>query len=130
SCTGGSRTAPHRFTGVSAAVNAFLLTAGMVAHATGGRLTSGSPERTFANVSTDSRALPADALFVALQGPRFDGNAFVDGAIAHGAAGVLTSRAPAAAGEAAVVVVPDTLDALHSLGRDVRRRPAAKVTAN
>jgi UDP-N-acetylmuramoyl-tripeptide--D-alanyl-D-alanine ligase len=114
---------------VIAVVNAFLLTAGMVAHATSGRLASGSPERAFANVSTDSRALPADALFVALHGPRFDGNAFVDEAITQGAAGVVTSRVPAQAREAAVIVVTDTLSALQRLGRDVRRRSAARVIA-
>jgi UDP-N-acetylmuramoyl-tripeptide--D-alanyl-D-alanine ligase len=114
---------------VIAVVNAFLLTAGMVAHATGGRLVSGSPERTFVNVSTDSRSMPENALFIALDGPRFDGNAFIDEAIAQGAAGVLTTRVPANARNASVIVVPDTLAALQKTGRDVRRRSAARVVA-
>jgi UDP-N-acetylmuramoyl-tripeptide--D-alanyl-D-alanine ligase len=102
----------------------------MVAHATGGRLVSGSPGQTFAAVSTDSRSLPASALFVALSGPRFDGNAFVDDAVAQGAAGVLATRVPAhPQSTTAVIVVPDTLSALQRLGRDVRRRSAARVVA-
>lgn len=46
----------------------------------------------FARVATDSRTLPADALFVALQGPRFDGHDFIPQAIAAGACGLLVSE--------------------------------------
>ena len=101
----GARTAPGRVEGVTATMAAFALTAGLVAAATGGRLVAGAPDRAFAAVSTDTRALPADALFVALVGPRFDGHDFVDEAIARGAAGVLVARPPAGDVGAAVIVV-------------------------
>ena len=84
-----------------AAVTAFMLTAGMVAYATGGRLVAGPPERPFAAVSTGSRSVDPGTMFVALVGPRFDGHDFVASAIAQGAAGVLTAREPAASGTAA-----------------------------
>ena len=47
----------------------------------------------FAGVSTDSRALERDNLFVALRGPHFDGHAFLDQAMQRGAAAALVDRA-------------------------------------
>jgi UDP-N-acetylmuramoyl-tripeptide--D-alanyl-D-alanine ligase len=114
---------------VTTIVAAFALTAGMVAQATGGRLASGAPDREFASISINSRALPAGALFIALVGERFDGHAFVPDVIAAGAAGVLVARAPAVAGGAAVIVVEDTLVALQRLAHDVRVRSGAKLVA-
>jgi UDP-N-acetylmuramoyl-tripeptide--D-alanyl-D-alanine ligase len=114
---------------VTRTVGAFVLTAGMVAAAAEARLVAGPADRVFDAVTTDSRSLPAGALFIALRGPRFDGQAFVDNVIARGAAGVLVSEPPAAAGEAAVIVAPDTLAALQRLGREVRRRSAAHLVA-
>jgi len=46
----------------------------------------------FGSVSTDTRTLNADALFVALQGPRFDGHDFIPQAVAGGACGLLVSE--------------------------------------
>ncbi|MEO6696419.1 MAG: UDP-N-acetylmuramoyl-tripeptide--D-alanyl-D-alanine ligase, partial [Gammaproteobacteria bacterium] len=46
----------------------------------------------FAGVSTDSRALQRDNLFVALHGPHFDGHAFLTQAMQQGAAAVLVDR--------------------------------------
>lgn len=113
-------------------VAAFVLTAGLVAEATGGRLVSGEPDRAFASVSIDSRALAPGSLFIALRGERFDGHAFVDAAVREGAVGLLVERAPAgsaAPADLATVVVPDTLAALQALGRDARRRSGARVVA-
>ena len=56
----------------------------------GGVLTGEDVE--FAGVSTDSRSLEAGQLFVALEGPNFDGHAFVAAAAAAGAAGVVVTR--------------------------------------
>jgi UDP-N-acetylmuramoyl-tripeptide--D-alanyl-D-alanine ligase len=47
----------------------------------------------FGSVVTDSRVLPDGALFVAIEGDRFDGNDYVAAAAAGGAAGALVSRA-------------------------------------
>jgi UDP-N-acetylmuramoyl-tripeptide--D-alanyl-D-alanine ligase len=113
---------------VTGIVTAFALTAGMVAQATGGRLSGGPPEQAFGSVSIDSRTLAAGALFVAIKGERFDGHAFVKDALARGASGVLVS-APVAAADVAVIEVADTVVALQHLGHVVRRRSGAKVVA-
>jgi len=46
----------------------------------------------FGVVGTDTRKLPAGALYVAIEGERFDGNDFVQAAAECGAAGALVSR--------------------------------------
>jgi UDP-N-acetylmuramoyl-tripeptide--D-alanyl-D-alanine ligase len=81
-------------------------------------------------VSIDSRSLEAGDLFVALQGPTFDGHDFVASALQRGAAGALIHRRPAnlPAG-APVVEVADTMKALENLGRAARARTEAKVAA-
>ena len=48
-------------------------------------------DRAFTSVSTDSRTLLPGALFVALQGPHFDGHLFIPAALGKGAAGALVS---------------------------------------
>jgi UDP-N-acetylmuramoyl-tripeptide--D-alanyl-D-alanine ligase len=70
----------------------------MVADATGGRLMAGAASRPFETVATDSRTVAPEGLFIALVGARLDAHAFVDEAIARGAAGVLVSLAPASPG--------------------------------
>ena len=45
-------------------------------------------------VSTDSRSVPAGALFVPLVGERFDGHAYIGKALESGTAGCLTAQAP------------------------------------
>jgi UDP-N-acetylmuramoyl-tripeptide--D-alanyl-D-alanine ligase len=113
-------------TGIVAAV---LLTAGFVADAAGGRLTAGQADLVFDGVSIDSRTLTPGSLFIALKGDRFDGHAFVDVALTRGATGLLVSSIPAETGEAAVILSPDTLHALQSLGHQVRRQSGAQVVA-
>jgi UDP-N-acetylmuramoyl-tripeptide--D-alanyl-D-alanine ligase len=51
------------------------------------------PDARFSGVGTDTRALAAGDLFVALIGPNHDGHAFLHEAQAAGAAGALVSRA-------------------------------------
>ncbi len=118
-------------------MSAFLLTAGLVAEATGGHLVAGDPGRVFDAVSIDSRTMVAapatrhgaGTLFVALSGPTFDAHTFLPDVIARGAAGVLVSQPPLVAGHAAVIVVSDPLDALQRLGQEVRRRSGTRVVA-
>ncbi|MBP7776559.1 MAG: UDP-N-acetylmuramoyl-tripeptide--D-alanyl-D-alanine ligase [Acidobacteria bacterium] len=101
-----------------------------LAAAVGGRQVSGAPTRRLGRVSIDSRSLAPGDLFFAIVAAR-DGHDFVPAAVARGAAGVVVQRAtgmPAGA-EAVVVEVPDTLQALQSLGRAVRRASAARVVA-
>ncbi len=86
---------------------------------------------TFASVSTDTRSLREGDLFVALTGPNFDGNRFVAGAAAAGAAGAIVSSRQEAA--LAQLEVADTRIALGRLGRLNRRRfegPLITVTGS
>ena len=46
----------------------------------------------FTGISTDTRTLPAGALFFALQGPNFDGHAYVEVAGEHGAAAAAVQK--------------------------------------
>jgi len=95
--------------------------------ATGGRLLAGNREQMFYGISTDSRQVRTDNLFVALSGEHFDGHAFVPKALEDGAAGVVVSD-PAkvsmdqTGGKAFVIAVDDTLRALGDLANAYRRR--------
>jgi UDP-N-acetylmuramoyl-tripeptide--D-alanyl-D-alanine ligase len=74
-------------------------------------------------VSTDTRSLPAGALFFALRGETFDGDAFAAAALQGGAAVAVVHRWQ---GEpppgTAVIEVPDTLLALQKLAHWWRRQ--------
>ena len=84
-------------------------------------------DRTISAVSSDSRQIPADSLFVALQGERFDGHTFCAQAVADGAVALLVSEPlPLTCPQ---VVVPDTRYALGLLGALVRTRVSPKVIA-
>ena len=74
--------------------------------------------REFSAVSTDTRAIEAGSLFVALQGDRFDAHDFLAGAVAAGASAVVVSDAARAAGIGVpAYVVRDTRVALGALAR-------------
>ena len=81
------------------------------------------PMARVAGVSIDSRTVGAGELFFAIRGPRFDGHAFVAGALASGAAAAVVERAriaefgPEIAGR--LLGVPGTLPALQGLARAV-----------
>jgi UDP-N-acetylmuramoyl-tripeptide--D-alanyl-D-alanine ligase len=75
-------------------------------------------DRAFAAVSSDSRSLTAGDLFVALRGPRFNGNEFVGAALAAGAAGALVDAPQPVAN--AQIVVADTQAALSRAGHSWR----------
>jgi UDP-N-acetylmuramoyl-tripeptide--D-alanyl-D-alanine ligase len=105
-----------------------------VLEATGGRVVGPAPAAAFAGVTTDSRAVPAGSLFVALAGGRFDGHDFVAAARAAGAAGALVAaaavaRVAAAAPGLPLVAVPDTLRALGELAAAARRARPLTVVA-
>ncbi len=85
------------------------------------------------SVSTDSRRIPANALFVALPGNHHDGHDFIGHAFANGASAALVSRPWAATHGSGLtrtcIVVDDPLVALQDLGRWWRRRFDGKVVA-
>jgi len=79
-------------------------------------------------VCTDSRALKAGDLFVALRGEKFDGHSFVPEAARRGAAGAMVEEVPAELPRGfAVLPVGDTLKALQQLAANYRRSLALQV---
>ena len=118
-------------------MSSLRLTVGWLAAAIAGRIVSGDPEQMVGNVVTDSRALQAGDFFVALRGPRFDGHAFVDEALARGATGAVVEagwagearRAGEARSAGVVVEVGDTTVALQDLAHSVREAADTKVVA-
>jgi UDP-N-acetylmuramoyl-tripeptide--D-alanyl-D-alanine ligase len=79
----------------------------------------------FDGVSSDTRTVRPGQLFVALQGPRFDGHDYLDEAAAKGAVGALVHReTDASIGQ---VVVDDTRLGFGRLARGWRRRCPARV---
>ncbi|MBP5232929.1 MAG: UDP-N-acetylmuramoyl-tripeptide--D-alanyl-D-alanine ligase [Planctomycetes bacterium] len=84
-------------------------------------------------VATDTRTLPAGALFVCLKGANFDGHKFVENAFLRGAVAAMVSD-PAALGAHPGIVVPDTLAALGNLAHQYRWQhnliPWAAVTGS
>ena len=108
------------------------LTAATVASAAGGQLVAGDPTSIIEGFSIDSRTLKPGDLFFAIRGERFDGHAYIAAAVEGGASGVIVDDAGTAAGVAGgrtVIVVGDTIAALQSLARHIRRESGAKVTA-
>ena len=85
-------------------------------------------------VSTDSRSIPAGALFVPLAGERFDGHDYLDAALESGAAGCLTARKPASLlQDKFYIQVSDTLEALKALASWYRAKfdiPMVQVTGS
>jgi UDP-N-acetylmuramoyl-tripeptide--D-alanyl-D-alanine ligase len=108
---------------VARAVAAF--TPGEVVEATSAEVRAAPSEPVFGSVSTDSRTLQPTALFVALEGERFDGHRFLAEAAARGAAGAVVRRGrelpPVPAGFG-LFAVDDPLPALGALARHHRRR--------
>ena len=105
-----------------------MLTLGEVAEATAGRLV-GRPDTDLASVSTDSRAIEAGALFVALRGDRFDGHEFCRAALEGGAGALVVDDGEALPEGGAGVVVKDTLEALQRLAAWHRSRQPTFVAA-
>ena len=84
-------------------------------------------DRPFGLVTTDTRALTAGSLFVAIAGDRFDGNDFVADAQARGAAGALVSRV--AQLPLPQIEVRDTRRAFGAMARAWRANFAIPVVA-
>jgi UDP-N-acetylmuramoyl-tripeptide--D-alanyl-D-alanine ligase len=117
----------------------FMLSAAMIATATGGTVAVGHPETVVDGFSIDSRSLQRGDLFFAIVAAR-DGHDFVAAAIENGAVGAVVSGEGAAFNRAAsafrraetrpvIIHVADTTTALQDLGRFVRRTSGARVVA-
>jgi UDP-N-acetylmuramoyl-tripeptide--D-alanyl-D-alanine ligase len=83
----------------------------------------------YAGISTDTRALTAGALFVAIAGERFDGHAHLEEAAARGALGAVVRAGTAPVAGLECFEVPDTVEALGWLARARRREIRGPVVA-
>ncbi|AOW81753.1 UDP-N-acetylmuramoyl-tripeptide--D-alanyl-D-alanine ligase [Vibrio mimicus] len=88
-------------------------------------------DRAISAVSTDSRNIPAEALFVALVGERFDAHNFASQAVTGGAVALLVQRELEA--DCSQLVVADTKQALGQLGAWVHAQcqtPTVAITGS
>jgi UDP-N-acetylmuramoyl-tripeptide--D-alanyl-D-alanine ligase len=93
------------------------------------RASATAPQARFDGVSTDTRAVKAGELFVALRGERFDGHDFLAVAAERGAAGAMVDRQFAKTSPLPAVIVEDTRRALGELARHWRRRFSPALVA-
>jgi UDP-N-acetylmuramoyl-tripeptide--D-alanyl-D-alanine ligase len=103
-----------------------------VLESTGAVLMRGDAQRWVHGVSTDTRALRPEQLFLALSGPNFDGNAFAEDARRLGAGALLLRGLPGSAlppvtGDVPLVVHAEPRRALAELARWHRQRLAIPV---
>ncbi|MEM7170736.1 MAG: UDP-N-acetylmuramoylalanyl-D-glutamyl-2,6-diaminopimelate--D-alanyl-D-alanine ligase [Pseudomonadota bacterium] len=109
-----------------------LWQADAAAQATGGQMkgnwSQGHADIT--GISIDTRSLVAGDLFIALQGPKFDGHDYVAQAFEKGAAAAMVHRTiEGLENDAALLMVDDTLGALWRLGAAGRERSKARFIA-
>jgi UDP-N-acetylmuramoyl-tripeptide--D-alanyl-D-alanine ligase len=86
-------------------------------------------EATYSGVSTDTRHLAPDSLFVALKGERFDAHDFLPAAAAAGAAGAVVRAGTPDVPGLTLYQVPDTLHALGELAHLRRKALTGPVIA-
>ena len=114
------------------------LAAEEIMKATGGNLIQGSGCHVFNGVSTDSRNITGDTLFIPVVGDRYDGHDFIEEALRSGASGLLLQRGKEKAveevsGDVPVICVDDTLKALGDIAhfqRDRFKIPVVAVTGS
>ena len=83
----------------------------------------------FTGISTDSRSIGPGALFVALEGERFDGHDHLAAAVAAGATGAIVRQGTPPVPGLMLFEVPDTLSAFGLLARARRRTLRGPVIA-
>ena len=93
----------------------------------GAKLQAKNAYAMFAGVSTDSRSIAANELFVALKGPTFDGHEYVEQVRQRGAAAALVARPLPI--DLAQIVVGDTMLAYGALAQVWRSRFSLPVIA-
>ncbi|MBF0485748.1 MAG: UDP-N-acetylmuramoyl-tripeptide--D-alanyl-D-alanine ligase [Candidatus Omnitrophica bacterium] len=100
-----------------------MFTIAEILEATGGKLLQGSGKARVKGVSTDTRTIAKNNLFVAIKGENYDAHHFLDQALKKGAGAFLVSSSQVkGVGDKAVIVVDDTVKALGFLARFHRRR--------
>ena len=98
-----------------------MISLSKVIEATKGIVTSGGKDLLFKGVTTDSRSVGKDDLFIALTGENFDGHDYCETALNKGAAAVLVQKElPNLPKAAVVIMVPDTLKAYQQIAHAYR----------
>ncbi|HQO03829.1 MAG TPA: UDP-N-acetylmuramoyl-tripeptide--D-alanyl-D-alanine ligase [Spirochaetota bacterium] len=109
----------------------FLTTAGAVAAMSGGSLVKGRADTRFSTITTDSRELGPECLFIPIAGERFNGHEFIGGlARDRKIAGYLTHEVHASGDtddDVAVIACDDTLRALGSIAAAHRNTADLRV---
>ena len=93
---------------------------------------AGASDQPIGSVSIDSRTVDNDAIFFAIKGDRFDGHAFVEKALADGAAFAVVAKdklSELSVDPKRLMIVGDVLVGMEELGRAARARHAGKVIA-
>ncbi len=94
-----------------------------IVKATGGRLLQGDPQLYLSGVSTDTRAINPQNVFIAIKGDRFDGHDYLKQSFKQGAvAAVISNQKVQLPAGQAVVLVPDTIKAFGQIARWHRDR--------
>ena len=92
------------------------------------RSVSGSTDREITDVQIDSRKVEKGALFVAVKGVASDGHAFVEMAVAKGAAAIVCEKMPDAMnGSVAYVQVENSAVAAAELAHNFYGQPSEKI---
>lgn len=94
--------------------------------ATGGTLLCGDPSMQVDRLSTDSRDVGPNTLFVPIIGERVNAHKFIDSALADGGA-VLTQEHDRAEGPHPFIKVPDTLKAMQQIASYYRSKMSLPV---
>ena len=96
-----------------------------IIQATKGKCSSFGKDISFSGISTDSRTIKKGELFIALHGPNFDGNRYVADAFKKGASAAVATKTTSK--EKPVILVKDSLKALHDIALFHRKRMKAKI---
>lgn len=97
-----------------------------IASAVGGVLVGGDVEVT--SVSTDTRTIEKNALFIAVKGERFDGNDYIETASQSGAAAAISDRAEGSVqADVPIIYVEDSRTAQLKLARYYRDKFSVKL---
>ncbi len=110
-----------------------LFTLQEIALATGGVLLQGDPTQLIEGITTDTRKVKVNELFIALKGEKFDGHSFLTQAIQAGASAVLVSETQELTTKIGVIKVSDTLKALGAIAHYHRMRfniPVVAITGS
>lgn len=91
-------------------------------------LRQGEASRYVLDVSTDTRCIPVDSLFVALGGKNFDGHDYLAEAVEKGACAVcISDSGKLVPGDYSAILVEDTLKAYQTIASAMREKQGYKV---